>query len=272
MTKSSFKHYAALLAADSLYLMMEQECTAYATHDYLCEEQEDIRSNHSKTTPDGSKVTPDDRNKIVDWCYGVVDQCDFDRDTVAIAMNVVDRFMSLPSSCDILYDRVQYQLVAVTALYISIKLNEQEILGIDCCSELSQGVYSVEVIEEMELRIFGRLSWRLNPPTAKQTSHQIIALLPQEAVKTMAKDTWDFIRDEVAFQVENSIRYHYFTTQRPSTIAVAALLNAIEHVKDKYSEDIIRSLVPILKQFDFDSPLVVLATKEQLHSLIYEEF
>jgi hypothetical protein len=43
-------------------------------------------------------ITDADRKILVDWCYGLVDNCHFSRDTVAMAMQMVDRFLAVPSS------------------------------------------------------------------------------------------------------------------------------------------------------------------------------
>ena len=82
-------------------------------------------------------VTTDDRVKVVDWCYDVVDHCRLLRVTAASAMEMADRFLSLPSnsadaaqvSDEALGDRSKFQLLAVTALYISIKLNEKVVIS-----------------------------------------------------------------------------------------------------------------------------------------------
>ena len=64
------------------------------------------------------RVTPVDREKIVDWCYAIVDRCRFQRETVAVAMHLVDRFLSAPGArpAQALRDRAEYQLVAATLL------------------------------------------------------------------------------------------------------------------------------------------------------------
>ena len=42
--------------------------------------------NYLENTPSSSSgaITSSDRMKIVDWCYSIIDNCSFDRETVAM--------------------------------------------------------------------------------------------------------------------------------------------------------------------------------------------
>jgi len=265
--------------AESLSAMMESERTAYACRDYLRgggdgdqRRPTKFKNKRCRDDPESSRargVTAADRTKIVDWCYAIIDQCEYSRETVAVAMNVVDRFMCLPSSRDVLKDRTKYQLAAVTALYVANKLYEPVVLGSDGFSALSQGTYSVRDIEAMELRMLGALQWRLCPPTAIQISYQILALLEPRVRESLEKGTWDFVKDEAAFQTENSVRCERLSAaSRPSTVAVASVLNSIELVSPREYELLIREIMPIFKAFEFDPPAVLLEAKERLRRLV----
>lgn len=109
-------------AAESLSIMIKNEQTNYIKSDYL----------YSTVIDDidtGRRITENDRIKIVDWCYSLIDHCEFNRETVAIAIELTDRYLSQASSsastCRALQDRNHFQLVAMTALYIAIKTNEK---------------------------------------------------------------------------------------------------------------------------------------------------
>ena len=219
--------------------------------------------------------------QIVGWCYEIVDQCRFDRDTVAVAMNLADRFMSTPEAQaqGILHHRGQYQLVAVTALYISIKLNESTVIGSRYFEALSKGVYSKEDIESMEWMMLESLSWRLNPPTSLQVSDHMLSLMLCHIQKTtsapsLQEGTWNFVHEEVAYQIQNSIREYYFTSQRPSTIATAAILNVIyQVVEDQDCKTLILALVYVLQEFveKLDSSHRVREVMDRLQSIVNNE-
>ena len=82
--------------------------------------------------------------------------------------------------------------------------------------------------------------------------------------------TWDFIREELAFQTENAVRGYYFTTQRSSTVAVVAIMNAIEQVNDADYELLMNALLCVLNEFAFDLPCVLFDTMDQLRCLMEE--
>jgi len=240
---------AAQQTVETLYTMMEQDFT-YSCCDYLYDDDycnDDIP--HEYTVTITSKVTSDDRAKIVDWCYSVIDLCQFDRDNVAMAMSIVDRFMSNPcrlsssggnpphfsSHQEILHDRNMYQLLAVSALYITIKINERVIFSSEELAAISRGIYSKENIEAMERTILDCLSWRVCAPTAFQAGCVILELMIY--VTDVEVGRWEAIQEELAFQTENAVRdYQLATTQCPSSFAFMAIMNAIENDK-KMNDD-----------------------------------
>jgi hypothetical protein len=199
---------------------------------------------------------------------------------VAIAMNIVDRFASAvqttsPRSQEnrLAQDRAEYQLVIITALYISIKLNERTIFGSQDFAAASRGMYSLQDIQGMELKILHALSWRMYPPTSLQVANQILSLmLSQYAHTNIKQETLDLLQEEVAFQTENAVRDYYFATQRPSTIAVAAITNAIQRVSKTISDCryLMEALIRILKEFSFDSSAVLLKVRHRLLRLMSE--
>mmetsp|Transcript_1228 Transcript_1228/g.3050 ORF Transcript_1228/g.3050 Transcript_1228/m.3050 type:complete len:329 (-) Transcript_1228:84-1070(-) len=269
-TEHTSNHDAADLA-ESISIMIERESTTYSCLDYLSSEKE---VNYDSSAED--KITPDDRMALVDWCYGFVDRCEFKRETVAVAMSIVDRFMcaSVPQARDALYHRAKYQLVAVTALYMSIKLNERISLGINDFAAMSHGSYSAKDIQDMEWSILQGLAWRVCPPTSLQVGHHILALMLseiQERETSFKQGTGKFLHEEVAFQIESSVRDYYFTTHRPSTIAIAAVFNVIEQVK--YDHDyklLMLALLHILQEFYFDPTSVIKEVMDKLHRIVDE--
>ena len=229
---------------DTVYTMLEQDFT-YSCSDYLY--RDDCSADEYTAAISSHKVTSDDRAKIVDWCYSAIDLCQIDRVNVAMAMNIVDRFMSNPCqlssieippqfSCqEILYDRNMYQLLAVSALYIAIKINGEVILSAGKLAAISRGTYSVENIEAMERTILYCLSWRVCAPTAIQVGYAILELMMyqvREDSATVVKiSRWESIREELAVQTEDAVRDYQLATQSPSIVAFMAIWNAIENVQ-----------------------------------------
>jgi hypothetical protein len=123
-----------------------------------------------------SETDIDIRSKMIDWCCRVVTYCNLEIEIVAIAMNYTDRMCVYQSH--ILYNNpFQYQLVAMTSLYIAAKIHAPEALDPKLVSNLSRGTYSAQEIEEQERIILKTLAWKVNPPTAHSMLRQFIELV-----------------------------------------------------------------------------------------------
>ena len=263
---------AATVAA-SLSAMMEKELSIYSCTGYLKLNMNQSSPNNSNSNPN-TMITSNDRMALVDWCYGVVDHCQYSRETVASAMDMVDRFLSIPSnstadkalrSPDIL------QLLVVTALYVAIKLNERVVMSSALFAEITRYVYTVEEIEDMERTLLSGLSWRCCAPTASQIGHSILSLiLPYADDDTISEATWGYLMDEMIYQIEYAVRDYYFCTQRASTIALAAICNAVKDGKriSIHERRVFLEALPRIKEsFSFDSTEVIVAACKRLKVL-----
>ncbi|KAL7527307.1 hypothetical protein ACHAXR_001892, partial [Thalassiosira sp. AJA248-18] len=128
-----------------LGVMRAQEASNYAVPDYLAAEwQQKLRdATVLDDNDDGSSQQPMPssgegnlpaagvavrsssqfnelwREKICEWFYGVVDHFDFNREYVSVAMSYLDRYLASRT-----VNRRVFQLAAMTALYLAIKLFE----------------------------------------------------------------------------------------------------------------------------------------------------
>ena len=144
---------------DRLEVMLKQEASAYKTEDYLAPERQLKLSSDcpqenwgmsSTTSSSGSsgEINESWREKICEWCYQVIDHFDFSREVVTIAMNMLDRYLSSRA-----VNKKVFQLAAMTALYMSIKLNEPGKLTMASMIELSRGYFRVDQMAAMEVSI-----------------------------------------------------------------------------------------------------------------------
>lgn len=136
--------------------MIEKELSAYPCQDYLMKLGSTI------------EVTTDDHKQLVHWCFSIINICSFQRETVAVAMNLLDRFLSipLPFATECLRDRRKFQLLALclSCSYIAIKTNEIMVFSSTRLSYMLQGGYSVKEIEYTENIILCGLRWQINGP------------------------------------------------------------------------------------------------------------
>ena len=244
----------ATAAANSLAVMIEKDRTVYKCSGYLDPREPTI-------------ISADDRMTVVDWCYGVVDHCQLSREVVAVAMGMVDRYLSMPSKYgdEALRDQNKFQLLSITALYVAIKINEPVAMSSDLFSVICRGSYTVEEIEDAERTLLAGLSWRCNAPTAHQVGLFILSLLLPYV--DIPEGTWGFLMDEIKYLAELAVRDYYFSTQRASTIALATIFNAIGHIRGQARQDLLQASLCIIECFDFDEPEVIVMVSKQLHQL-----
>jgi hypothetical protein len=224
---------------DHLRVLLRQESEVYGpSKDYL-------------TTILNSSVDPSERvsegwrRKLCEWCYEVVDHFGFDREVVSIALNYLDRVVALKteSSADGMSKR-EFQLIAVTSLYIAIKLHGEtdsldgprRKLRIDAFVELSRGFFQVEVIEAMERNIIESLDWRLNPPTSLRFIANLLRLLPVWSINencTPHAAVVGSIYDVARYLAELSVCVSDFSFDfNTSTIAYASILCTLEALQE----------------------------------------
>jgi hypothetical protein len=215
--------------ADRVITMQQQESTHYMPRDYILKPRSYTTSSHRHETV----VDADCRAKMSEWCYQVCDFCKFSRETVAISMSYLDRFMSTkhPTATKALCSKKQYQLAAMSCLYIAVKLFEPIAFDSSLLSEISHGCYDEEDIEMMERHILQGLTWRMNGPTSHDFLNHLLMLLPEAHFEddTIASVLLDFSR----FQCEIAVADYKLALEQPSIIALAAILNSSEGISDK---------------------------------------
>lgn len=212
---------------DVLDAMLKREEAAYVCEDYL----------YHNELPDAVINGPlesieNDRAKMVAWKYQVADFCNFDRETVAIATSYFDRFLSSESASDALSNTDYFQLAAMSCFYTAAKIHEPESFEPWMLSKMSRGLYSEEQVVECERLILKGLKFRMNPPTAMTFVREFLDMLPASYVSEEMKPA---VYDLVKFQVELSVRIYGFVHIKASTIAISALLNALESLGMDYS-------------------------------------
>ena len=250
--------------AESLAVMLQQEQTTYRSCNYL--------HPQSSSSPVNLRVVDEEvRTKMVDWCYSFVDTCQFERKSVAMAMEMVDRFLSKSSKVSeaVLCDCMQFQLLTITALYVVVKINGETSLAIDFIVYIHQDLYTIKEIESMERTLLNELAWRISAPISGHMAHHILSLVVGAEQVSLDKTTWNFILDEMTFQAEKAVRDYYFVTQRPSTIAIAAMLNVIDLLSEKHDCRSLCCALDSVMNDDFDSIKVIQDTKSRLFSLVY---
>mmetsp|Transcript_2159 Transcript_2159/g.3107 ORF Transcript_2159/g.3107 Transcript_2159/m.3107 type:complete len:375 (-) Transcript_2159:139-1263(-) len=251
------------MVLEEIKVILKLESTTYATRfDYIS------YSSDISTTNKRKALSESLRRKISEWSFEVVDHFGFDREVVGIALNYADRVATMKTleleKEGKQLDRKQFQLIAVAALYIAVKLhgetdvsdnnsntdnsdNKQESsssrrgtkVEIQAFVELSRGLLTVETLQEMELEMLHMLQWNVNPPTMVRIVAILLSLMPlwtvyddrnSQAYTTTVSATYEMASylTELSLCV-SAISFPY----KPSEIAFASILCAIEAVQHK---------------------------------------
>ena len=270
-TELSAQDAASMVEADFLRELLKKEL------DFSREEHDGYLYNQ-----DSNMISNEDRMALIDWCYGIVDHCRYSRETVALAIEMVDRFMFLSNdtvssdddainsnvSDEIRSDKFKYQLLTVTALYVAIKINESTVVSSDLFADICREAYTKKEIEDMERILLSVLSWRCRAPTALQIGQTILSLIFLHS--GMPDEICDLLADEMKYQTELAVRDSYFSTQRPSTVAVAAILYAIQNTIIEEHEDqakVLESFVwVVIESFNLDGKKRIFEAAERFNN------
>uniref|UniRef100_A0A7S4EJ60 Cyclin-like domain-containing protein n=1 Tax=Pseudo-nitzschia australis TaxID=44445 RepID=A0A7S4EJ60_9STRA len=222
---------------DRISIMLIQEENEYGCFDYLAA-NEAVRKKVSKP------VDEDCRVKMCEWCYQVVDFCKFRRETVGIGMSYLDRYMCSSKGTKALGDRKEYQLVAMTCLYIAIKLHEPLEMETSLLADLSRGCYTEMEFANMEQNILEAIDWRVSGPTPLAFVLHYLAFLPNIVPSPVMEAIFDYAR----YQIELGIADHSFVKSKPSVVGMAALLNALEGMDstllpDRIHDRLLRTII-----------------------------
>ena len=201
----------------------------YRIPNYLAAEWQDrLTANDSMNDSDSEMPIPNAemselneqwREKICEWCYRVVDHFDYNREVVNVAMSYLDRYLA---QCTV--NRRIYQLVGVTSLYLATKLFEGNHLHLPSLVGISRGYFHAEHILAMEETMLHALSWHLHPPTSRAFCWEMMRLVSPDISSRIRHDVGNL----AIFLTELSVCDFYFVTRKPSSIAIASIINAIE--------------------------------------------
>ena len=202
---------------ERLKTMKRQEKRSYAHHNFL----QTKRVSGPSLLVDGIVW----REKICAWTYSVVDHFVLTRSTVAVSMNLYDRYMG---ACGSNSKGSVALLCSLSTLFIAVKLHEPKSsldrFNLAELCKLCRGKYQPKDIEEMELKILQTLSWLVNPPLATDFVSLLLNLLPPAVHPFVSQRMFEMSQ----YIVELTVCDPFFIGSPPSMIAFASILNVLE--------------------------------------------
>lgn len=148
---------------------------------FLCTNwlEEAHRKSSLEVTPICSKpVNGHCREKLVEWCYDVVDYFHFNEEVVEIAVSMVDRYLSTYAGKHVIQSRQKFRLVFLTSLFVACKAIEKNTISSKDFAKFGRGVITWKDLIQMESEILFALNWRVYRPTTRAILHSIFQRLP----------------------------------------------------------------------------------------------
>jgi len=162
------------------------------------------------------------RDKIAQW-YGELGHAfEMRKETIAIATNYLDRYLSR-RSCE----SVDLQLAATASIFLASKVEEQKHFRTGDLVSLCGGLFSRSDLRLMEVNLMMTLGWQLNPPTVHANVYHLLALVPAELVGDRPRRV---VRDRALEHAEQYRADYAFLRYPPSMAAVAAVVCGLRAV------------------------------------------
>jgi hypothetical protein len=206
---------------EAVQKMRERECD-YTVSDYL-------HQPSLLALQDPVDITC--RSQMIEWIVNIVDHCKFSRSTASIAINFMDRFLMATEWA--LADRSAFQLASITCLYTAIKIHELTVLSIDSIASLTRNLYRKEQIESMERLILDANRWLMNPSTSFTFGDylcEVVALMD-------VRHNLGALKELTTLQIESTMQDYELGLLPSSTVAFAAVMNAVDSMDVTSPED-----------------------------------
>jgi len=117
-------------------------------------------------------MSPQWRPKIMAWFDQLGDSFQLKPETLAMATNYLDRYLSR-RSCG----NVSFQLASIASIFLASKIEETRPFRTSDFVTLSDGLFTASDLRLMELELLCTLEWHLNPPTVHAAAHLLAGLL-----------------------------------------------------------------------------------------------
>lgn len=163
------------------------------------------------------------RRRMIVWNYSIATTCKYEKETVEMAVSIVDRFVAVQT--ELLTQAHRYQVACMASLYIAAKIQEPQCLAPDQMETLSGGRLRAYNIEDMEREILTAIQWRVNPPTATAFCRTFLDLVPSSMVPDRQT-----VLDIVESHIQVAIVDEYFLSVDASSLGFASLMNALQCV------------------------------------------
>lgn len=163
------------------------------------------------------------REKVSQWCYDVVDHLNEDRSIVYVAMNILDQYCATFTSP--IGEKV-YEIASLSSIFLAVHIAGSGDISLQELISMSRGGITIPDIVATGTTITNSIS--LNKPilTPVDFVQSAIKHIPSLDTSVHKQD----LIDSASYMIELAVCDHFFSNYKASSIAVAAMLNALETI------------------------------------------
>lgn len=179
------------------------------------------------------------REKIVTWFNQLGENFMMSSETLSVATNYLDRYLSLKS-----VGSVNFQLVSIASIFLASKVEEPKPFRTSDFVAMSDKIFSASDLRLMELELLCTLKWHLHPPTVTEFVHLLLLIFDDdddddgEQCVSSSRQYLNMEPSERQQQIaEHALRYadltridSDFLKYPTSMIAVASVICALKQV------------------------------------------
>jgi Cyclin, N-terminal domain len=161
------------------------------------------------------------REKVAQWCYDVVDHLNEERSVVFVAMKILDRYCSIIVCC---MDKKKYEVASLSSLFLAVHLSGSCNLTLQELVSMSRSSISVQDIITEGTAVTQSFSLKLPILAPLDFVRSILPLLPplQSSVRKQV------LLDSASYMTELAVCDEFFSFFKSSSVAIAAILCAVE--------------------------------------------
>jgi hypothetical protein len=123
-------------------------------------------------------------------------------------------------------DALAQQLVAMTCLYLAVKVHCSKKISPESMVALSRGSFQHDQVVKMERIVLQGLNWHVNPAT----SHLFLEIFFSISSSTDDDEAMTEIKETACYLLELAVCDSFFINVKPSSISRAAILAAVDIV------------------------------------------
>ena len=181
------------------------------------------------------------REKVSQWCYDVADHLNEDRSIVYVAMTILDRYCETFTS---FISEKTYEISSLASIFLAVNIAGSGNLTLTELVSMSRGGISVKDIIGKATIIADVLT--LREPIITPADFVRSAILHLTPLNDSTHKQALF--DSASYMIELAVCDSFFSNCKASSVAVAALLNALEVVIVPNSKIMAQSLIKASSQ------------------------